>query len=80
MDAHKFRIGESVYYKGNAGAPSGIYVVLTRLPQHKDGEFEYRIRHSRDPHQLKAKERELKATAGQKARENRLSLPQTQYG
>jgi hypothetical protein len=63
MGAHKFRIGEPVYYKGNAVTPSGVYVVLTRLPQHRDGEFEYRIRHSRDAHQLKAKERDLKATA-----------------
>jgi hypothetical protein len=63
MDTHKFRIGESVYYKGKADAPSGVYVVLARLPQHEEGEFEYTIRHSREPHQLRAKERELKVAA-----------------
>jgi hypothetical protein len=63
MDAHKFLIGQHVHYKGTAGAPSGVYVVLARLPQHEDGEFEYRIRHSYDPYQLIAKQRELKITA-----------------
>jgi len=61
MDAHRFLIGQQVYYKGTAGAPSGVYVVLARLPQHEDGEFEYTIRDSRDFRQLIAKQRQLKA-------------------
>jgi hypothetical protein len=61
MGAHKFLIGQHVYYKGTAaGAPSGVYVVLARLPQHEGGDFEYRIKHSYDFRQVIAKERELK--------------------
>jgi hypothetical protein len=60
MDAHKFRIGQHVYYKGAPGAPSGVYVVLALLPQREDGEFEYRIKHSHEPHQRNAKESELR--------------------
>ena len=63
MDAHKFFIGQHVQYKGTSAAPSGIYLVLARLPRSEHGEFQYRIKHSREPFQLSAKERELKATA-----------------
>jgi hypothetical protein len=61
MGAHKFLIGQHVYYKSTAaGAPSGVYVVLARLPQREDGDFEYRIKHSCDFRQVIAKEGELK--------------------
>ena len=63
MDAHKFLIGQHVHYKGTAAAPSGVYLVLARLPRSENGEFQYRIKHSREPFQLSAKERELKITA-----------------
>ena len=46
MDTHKFRIGESVYYKGKADGPSGVYVVLARLPQHEEGDIASGIRAS----------------------------------
>ena len=62
MDAHKFFIGQHVQYKGTSAAPSGIYLVLARLPRSEHGEFQYRIKHSREPFQLSAKERELKTT------------------
>jgi len=63
MDPHKFLIGQHVYYKGTAGAPSCVYVVVSRLPRHEDGEFEYRIKHSCDFRQVIGKERELKVPA-----------------
>jgi hypothetical protein len=63
MDTHKFLIGQHVHYKGNAAARSGVYLVLARLPPSENGEFQYRIKHSREPFQLSAKERELKTTA-----------------
>jgi DNA-binding CsgD family transcriptional regulator len=58
-----FSSGNKSIYKGTAAAPSGIYSVLARLPPSENGEFQYRIKHSREPFQLSAKERELKATA-----------------
>ena len=62
MDAHKFLIGQHVYYKGTAAAPSGVYLVLARLPRSETGEFQYRIKHSHEPFQLSAEERELRAS------------------
>ena len=63
MDAHKFRIGQSVTYRSRgADARQGVYVIIALLPQREDGEFEYRIKHSDEDHQRIAKESELKAT------------------
>ena len=64
MDAHKFRIGQSVAYRSRgADAPQGLYVIVALLPQREDGEFEYRIKHSDEDHQRSAKESELKAAS-----------------
>ena len=61
MDAHKFRIGQSVTYRSRgADAPQGVYVIVALLPQREDGEFEYRIKHSHEHHQRSAKESELR--------------------
>jgi hypothetical protein len=61
MDAHKFRIGQSVTYRSRgADAPQGVYVIIALLPQGEDGEFEYRIKHSHEDHQRSAKESELR--------------------
>jgi len=61
MDAHKFRIGQSVAYRSRgADAPQGLYVIVALLPQREDGEFEYRIKHSHEDHQRSAKESELR--------------------
>jgi hypothetical protein len=63
MSAHKYRIGQHVSYRSHGRDwPPGVYVVLARLPQSDDGEFQYRIRHSRERHQLRAKESQLKPT------------------
>jgi len=61
MDAHKYRIGQFVAYRTpGVDAPRGDYVIIARLPQRDDGEFEYRIKHSHELHQRNAKERELR--------------------
>jgi len=63
MDAHKFRIGQSVTYRSSGtGAPPGAYVIIALLPQGDKGEFEYRIKHSHESHQRSAKEGELRLT------------------
>jgi hypothetical protein len=61
MDAHKYLIGQSVIYRPpGAYAAQGDYVIIARLPQRDDGEFEYRIKHSYELHQRNAKESELR--------------------
>ena len=62
MPAHKFRIAQIVNYRPagrGQDAPHGAYQIIGRLPQNDAGEFEYRIRHSNEPHQRIAKESEL---------------------
>jgi hypothetical protein len=65
MDTHKFRIGQEVSYRPKvlvSDAPLGMYVIIARLPQGDDGQFEYRIRHSSESHQRVAEEGELTAS------------------
>jgi len=60
MDAHKFRIGQSVTYRSRGvDAPQGAYVIIALLPQGDHGECKYRIRHSYERHERVAKESEL---------------------
>ena len=42
-------------------APHGVYTVTARLPEGNDGQFEYRIKHSREENERTAEESELKA-------------------
>ena len=60
MSAHKFKIGDTVFVKAarNLNIPSGAYVIIARLPQ-RDGDFEYRVRSSREPHERVMTESEL---------------------
>jgi hypothetical protein len=61
--AHKFRIGETVYYRPAARGlqfARGTYEVMGHLPE-KDGELEYRIKHIDQPHARVARESELSA-------------------
>jgi hypothetical protein len=65
MPEHKFHLGQIVSYRPasrGVDAPSGVYTVTARLPRGDDGQFEYRIRHSREEHERIAKESELKVT------------------
>jgi hypothetical protein len=58
---HKFILGQTVEYYSPRGlhAPSGIYVVTAKLPE-RDGEFEYRIKRTSEPHERIARESELR--------------------
>ena len=58
---HKFIIGQAVEYYSPRGlhAPPGIYVVTGKLPE-RAGEFEYRIKHTKELHERTAMESELR--------------------
>jgi hypothetical protein len=61
MPARKFKLGESVLLERtsfNQIAASGFYEVTKLLPE-RDGEFEYHIKSSGEPHTRVAKESEL---------------------
>jgi hypothetical protein len=60
MPARKFKLGESVLLERtlNRTAASGFYEVKKLLPE-RDGEFEYHIKSSSEPHTRVAKESEL---------------------
>jgi hypothetical protein len=63
MSARKFRIGQSVNYRPavlGRNAP-GKYQVIKFLPQQKDGEPEYQIRHLNEGHERVARESELRS-------------------
>jgi hypothetical protein len=49
MSARKFRIGQTVIYRagvrGRNAPPRGTYQVVRFLPEHKDGDPGYQIRH-----------------------------------
>jgi hypothetical protein len=63
MPGHKFRVSQVVNYNPSRrlDAPRGVYTITARLPQSDDGQFEYRIKHSSEPHERIAKENELTA-------------------
>ncbi len=52
MSSHKFKMGDTVFVKAarNLNIPGGAYIVIARLPE-RDGDFEYRVRNSREPHE-----------------------------
>jgi hypothetical protein len=58
---HKFILGQTVKYYSPRGlyAPPGIYVVTAKLPE-RDGEFEYHVKHTSEPHERIARESELR--------------------
>ena len=58
---HKFILGQEVEYHSprRLYSPPGIYVVTAKLPE-RDGEFEYHIKHTNEPHERIAKESELR--------------------
>ena len=58
---HKFKLGRSVFLQPtifNRDAPGGAFEVIKQLPE-RDGQFEYRIKSSSEPHERVAKESEL---------------------
>ena len=50
MPTHKFKTGQTV--------PGGAYVVTRQLPE-RDGEFLYRVKSAREPHERVVREGEL---------------------
>jgi hypothetical protein len=61
MAMHKFKLGRSVFLQPtifNRDAPRGAFEVIKQLPE-RDGQFEYRIKSSRELHERVAKESEL---------------------
>jgi hypothetical protein len=66
---HKFSLGQQVQYRPPRGmyAPHGAYVVTAKLGE-REGQFEYRIRHTNEQHERMARESELEALPTQPAR------------
>jgi hypothetical protein len=63
MSDHKFRIGQAVTYRPaerDADARQGLYVMLARLPQGGNGQFEHWIKHNNEPYERIAQEKELR--------------------
>jgi hypothetical protein len=61
MDAHKFRVGQTVQFRTKpfyVSAALGAFEVIRQLPE-RDGEFEYRIKNVAEPHERVARESEL---------------------
>jgi hypothetical protein len=62
MSARKFRIGQSVNYRPAVRRSAlGKYQVIGFLPQCKDGEPEYQIKHLNEGHERVARESELRS-------------------
>ena len=57
MSDHKFKVGQSVHYRGDGGT-SGVYQVTHLLPAEGD-DRQYRIKSANEPHERVAKESQL---------------------
>ena len=65
--ATELKIGQIVHYRPSNPRQNtlrGTYRILNLLPQHEDGEFEYRIRSLEERHELVARESELMTGGG----------------
>jgi hypothetical protein len=65
MTAYAFKIGQMVDYRPTtrlASAASGPYQIIQRMPT-EDGEFKYRIKSPREPHERVAMESDLRSAA-----------------
>jgi hypothetical protein len=61
MATHKFKLHQTVFLQAtvsNRDAARGAYEVTKQLPE-RDGQFEYRIKSSSEPHERVAKEGDL---------------------
>jgi hypothetical protein len=63
MSTHKFKIGDTVFVKParNLNLAGGAYVITAVLPE-RDGDFEYRVRNTREPHERVMAESQLSPT------------------
>jgi hypothetical protein len=64
MPTYKFKIGETVFMEAarSLNVPGGAYVVTQKMPE-RDGEFEYRVRSSDEPHERVVRESQLRGTS-----------------
>ena len=64
---HKFHLGQQVQYYPPRGmyAPRRAYVVTAKLRK-REGEFEYRIRHTVEEHERMPRESQLRALGEEK--------------
>jgi hypothetical protein len=58
---HKFHTGETVFLERSIAVPGGACVITKRLPE-RNGEFEYRVKSTNEPHERVVRESELSAT------------------
>ena len=61
MADHKFRVGQAVQFRTKpyyVSAALGAFEVIRQLPE-RDGELEYRIKNTAEPHERVARESEL---------------------
>lgn len=60
MPTHRFQIGQTVFLRPSLGLniPGGAYVVTKKLPE-RGGEFEYRVKSVKEPHERVVQERAL---------------------
>ena len=63
MSVHKFKVGDTVFVGAarNLNIPGGAYMITAALPE-RDGEFEYRLRNTREPHERVMAESQLSPT------------------
>jgi hypothetical protein len=61
MPTYKFKIGQTVFVEAvrNSNFPGGAYVVTRKMPE-RDGELEYRVRSSNEPHERVVRESQLR--------------------
>ena len=59
MPSHKFKVGDivTINLAISRFVPGGVYEVIKHLPS--DGEYEYRIKSTNEPHERVARESEL---------------------
>ena len=62
MPTYKFKIGQTVFVEvvRNSNFPAGAYIVTQRMPE-RDGELEYRVRSSNEPHERVVRESQLRS-------------------
>jgi hypothetical protein len=61
MATNKFKLGQTVFLRPtifSRDAARGAYEVTKQLPE-RDGQFEYRVKSSREPHERVVRESEL---------------------
>ena len=59
MPAHKFQVGEIVHVSPSRSVPGGSYAIIKQLPE-INGEFQYRIKSVKEPHERVVRESQLR--------------------